>query len=1504
MSEMIRQQANTSTILSEQLRGYVDHQTQQQEARWQEIQQSIMGNQAQQQRREPEQPVYISTEQAHQPEPNQAPRGPTMAPQIPNLPPQATPSPQPVIVQNDPELTARSIEREEVSEIRQIAQTHWPTPTKLTGREDYAQWESAIIRDAQTIGARAVLQLDDSPSMDRIELAKWQARSALLFSRIVSTIPSHHSHDALQTMPSVNAICRHLHGIYSMSYAERRLLRHKELLAIPSPNTNMDVLKHLFDTSNTLLNSNYSASEIYHDIVLLILGEANRGFMQPIINTLFNNSRHKNVHMLDVREVLSEYEAQTRTPTSGNYSPTKFTVFRQDPWRSPISREKPVTDKGKAKESDSQPKRSSKSGRNSQPLCPYCKKGRHQETECWTKHPDKRPPPENDRQQNQANGTANSVNVDELARADEEWVLDTGTGWTITHDRSLFISFLPVNSSKVNLPNESDNSVLGIGTIRLPFGDKFIVQNARYVPAFKRKNLLSFSHAVKLGFKIDYIDDSQLSFAIRSPDDHLIAMAHAERDSDSVYVLQQPNNGTFTGAVTTRQSARALSNTAQGGEMPPKANQPIQRKGTPILDDQRPKPAPIDVWHHRTGHLHQQALVWLHQKGKITIDGTRELTPCHYCRAGKMTRNKLTGEPPRAVRPGQRLHVDVFGGGKTLGQDDDIGVPLGDGIYKYVMLITDDATRRRWAIPLRDRKGLVDILFSHIDWLKAQGLPPAFVRADNEFFPDRARYERASVHPEPTTSYTPWQDGVSERGIRTILERTRAALYASGLERRYWLRCLMDTVFKANHLPTSINIFHDFGPGAHAGSPGVKPSKYKLPMEAWFDKPIGIGDMIAFGTTVWYHKHGSRAPTDKMDSRGAKGLFLGYDSSFSIAWVLDIADDKIIRVGGIQRDEVPISLRNDEFIRPFTVSRQLDRAKGGFDEPGIDGDDSEHLYRPANGFAAVTLPVPTPTKPSSLTAAMKRADKDRWFRAMERELVKLKEKDVWELVREDDVPPDARIYPGRWVYDTKEGLDPSDERFCKARWVIKGNLIDKNQLEYDYHTYAPVVSPHTTRLLFAAAAWKEWTIRRVDVSVAFLNGELKDTIYMRQPTKFEEGTKLVCKLKHSLYGLTPAARIWYDTLSAYLRHVGFDRSEYDHGLFIHREKRNVYLTSHVDDFMIVAERPEDAQWVIDTLNNEYELKILDDIKYFLGMDVEMSGDGIHLHQAEYIKELVDSFRLTNAHPKVTPLDPGLIIDDEPDPSIDIREYQRGVGSLQWLTTKTRLDIAFAATILAQYSAKPTRKCWNSLIHVLRYLAGTPHRGLFYRKRPDPTKGFHLPDGFSDSDWASHNMARKSIGASVFLAINGPIMWFVRKQTCVATSSNEAEYMAASEASKEAIWLRRVFSELRFSVLDIPPIALHMDNQGAMALTSNEGTKRSKHIDTRFHHIRDSRAMGLITVKGVPSTDMAADGLTKPLSKDKFRQFLMLIRMDDDDSKGGPTDGMDDRKVVEVDDGET
>ena len=407
-------------------------------------------------------------------------------------------------------------------------------------------------------------------------------------------------------------------------------------------------------------------------------------------------------------------------------------------------------------------------------------------------------------------------------------------------------------------------------------------------------------------------------------------------------------------------------------------------------------------------------------------------------------------------------------------------------------------------------------------------------------------------------------------------------------------------------------------------------------------------------------------------------------------------------------------------------------------------------------------------------------------------------------------------------------------------------MIDKNQLQYDYCTYAPVVSATLTRLLFALAAKYGWTIRQMDAAVAFLNGIMRDTIYMRQPTGFEQGHNLVCKLKRSLYGLTPAARIWYDTLTTFLRHIGFKVCAYDAGLFIHQERRNLYLTSHVDDFKIVAANPADAQWVMDTMSARFEMKDVSDKRFYLGMEVDYLPNGIRLSQPEYIQQFINSFGMENAHAHRTPLDSGLKIDDEPDSSINTREYQRGTGCLQYLATKTRPDVAHAACLLAQFNSAPTRKCWNALMHVIRYLKGSIDRGLFYRRAETQNGG--LPIGYSDSDWAGPNTGRKSVGGFIFLFGDSPISWQSKKQTCIATSTNEAEYMAASEAAKEATWIRRVYTDMRVdeSIL-LPPINLNMDNQGAIALTSTEGTKRSKHIDVRFHHVRDLPGPGVDTL---------------------------------------------------------
>ena len=432
-------------------------------------------------------------------------------------------------------------------------------------------------------------------------------------------------------------------------------------------------------------------------------------------------------------------------------------------------------------------------------------------------------------------------------------------------------------------------------------------------------------------------------------------------------------------------------------------------------------------------------------------------------------------------------------------------------------------------------------------------------------------------------------------------------------------------------------------------------------------------------------------------------------------------------------------------------------------------------------------------------------------------------------------------------------------------------------MQYDYCTYAPVVMAATTCLLFALAAWNGWTIRQADAVVAFLNGPLQDTVYMNQPLGFAQGEKgtLVCKLNQSLYGLAPAARIWYDTLNSYLIHIGFRVCEYDAGLFIHTERRNVYLTTHVDDFKIVAADATDAEWVVTMLATRFEIKDMGQMRHYLGMNVDMHPDGIFLGQSTYVDELINSFGMEAAHTHKSPLDSGLAIDDEPDEHINKTEYQRGVGSLQWLASRTRPDIAHAACLLAQYNSAPTRKCWNVLMHVLRYLRGSRDCGVQYQQHDEGADDDLI--GYMDSDWAGANTGRKSIGRYIFMLAGSPISWQAKKQTCVTTSSNEAEYMAASEAAKEAHWLRRVYASIcAGGDRGSEPITLYMDNQGAMALTTSDGTKCSKHIDIRFHHIRDLQQQGVIITKGVESKQMAADGLTKILRTDAFNQFLSLI----------------------------
>lgn len=254
--------------------------------------------------------------------------------------------------------------------------------------------------------------------------------------------------------------------------------------------------------------------------------------------------------------------------------------------------------------------------------------------------------------------------------------------------------------------------------------------------------------------------------------------------------------------------------------------------------------------------MNQHDLQFLHRIGRINIQGTKLVTPCDYCLAAKTARKEGNGPTPRATRAGMRLHIDIFGGGKTLGLASDDDVPPANGKWKFAMILTDDVTRMRWIIPLMNRDNPVHIIKSHIEWMRKMGYETAYPRGDNEFFKSPERDWRG-FKVEPTVPYTPWQNGVSERGIRILLERTRAALCASKLPRRFWLEALMDTVNKTNHLPTSTPLFNDPTPNGSVDNKEIKKSPYSIPYEAWLNQRLDISYLRPFGTTVWLHKHGS-----------------------------------------------------------------------------------------------------------------------------------------------------------------------------------------------------------------------------------------------------------------------------------------------------------------------------------------------------------------------------------------------------------------------------------------------------------------------------------------------------------------------------------------------------------------------------------------------------------------------------------------------------------------------
>jgi hypothetical protein len=389
-----------------------------------------------------------------------------------------------------------------------------------------------------------------------------------------------------------------------------------------------------------------------------------------------------------------------------------------------------------------------------------------------------------------------------------------------------------------------------------------------------------------------------------------------------------------------------------------------------------------------------------------------------------------------------------------------------------------------------------------------------------------------------------------------------------------------------------------------------------------------------------------------------------------------------------------------------------------------------------------------------------------------------------------------------------------------------------------------------------------------------LNGNLQEQIFMSQPEGYEDGSSRVCRLVKSLYGLKQAPRCWNVTFTIFLKSHGLEESDADPCLFVKKASdRKLVIVLYVDDGLVAATHQEDIEEFFAAMSFKFTLTRCP-VSSFLGMQiVQMSDGSIFIHQGTYTRKILERFNMSHAKAVNLPMERSVSEDTNDDLEKTV-PYQAAVGSLLYLSNGTRPDITFAVNTVARYMQKPKVDHWNMVKKIMRYLIGTESFGILYKSAAVPGQLVI----YSDADFAGDAETRRSTTGYTSLYSDGAITWSSQRQSSVSLSTTEAEFVAASQAVKETLWLIRLFDDV--CELRGKP-TLMMDNQSAIRLIHNpELHKRSKHIEVRHFFVRDVVTRGDITVKYVSTEYQRADIFTKALSKDKLFRFRAALGMCD------------------------
>ncbi|PKU78985.1 Retrovirus-related Pol polyprotein from transposon TNT 1-94 [Dendrobium catenatum] len=988
-----------------------------------------------------------------------------------------------------------------------------------------------------------------------------------------------------------------------------------------------------------------------------------------------------------------------------------------------------------------------------------------------------------------------------------DWILDSGASSHLTSDNANLQQSVPYNGyDSISIANGSNMSIQNSGQGLLPLPEsqrKLYLKQIYHVPSLNH-NLLSVSSLAS---------DNNVSVCF-TPNEFIIKSLQ-----DNRVLLRGPKlHGLYHIKTPIRCNNAVLTKSASTNSL----------------------------WHARLGHPHSKKL---HLLSKIDpdINNVSLNSVCVSCNVSKSHKHFFSLRSSLCNKPFQLVHSDVWGPAPTGSFNG----------FRYYVIFTDDFTRFTW-LYLIHTKDEVLTKFQHlfnlvlnnfnikIHAIQSDGGGEYNSTAFRKFLDHHGITHRMSC------PHTPEQNGVAERKNRHLLDLTRTLMHAANLSLPFWAEAVSTANYLVNRLPSST-------------------IQNQTPYYRLYGRHASYSHLRTFGCLCfpWTKPY---AP-HKLAPRSQVCIFLGYSSNHKGYRCLQIATNRIYISRHVvfcehifpfsssdvpkTTDSVPSYMPPSLLVPPSTITgSKADQPKDIQPHP-MQTRLRSGITKPKQIFnlSAITTDNSTPT---TYSEASKHSH---WREAMSTEFLALQNQGTWSLV---PLPSDKPVIGSKWTFKIKLLPNGQVDRY-KARLVAQGcsQVFGLNFTE----TFSPVAKMATIRMLITVALNKQWQITQLDITNAFLHGELHDEVYMKQPRGFEDSNhpNHVCKLHKSIYGLRQSPRQWFHKLTSFLQTLGFGFSRADPSLLIfHKNNIHLFVLIYVDDILITGNNPAQIQHTLTQLQAAFKLKQLGDISLFLGIQVIKTNTGYFLSQSHYAQELLCSAGFVDCKPASTPAPsrPSKSVDDQPyaDPKL----FRKLAGSLQYLSI-TRPDIAFTANSICQHMHQPRNSDFQSLKRLLRYIKGSLSFGL-----PIQTGQMTLRS-YSDADWGADTMDRKSI--SGFCTFLGPnlISWSVKKQTTVARSSTEAEYRSLSSATSDVLWIRRLAADL--GIPQKHPTVIHCDNTSTIALSNNPVFHaRTKHIELDYHFISDHIRNNNISITHICTTDQIADILTKALPVGRF-QFL-------------------------------